>query len=217
MTQTGARASPVPVRLAGPPPQHNLEIAAELALAVLREQTPEQLAWLGAERAEGGWRLRVLNSVLCADAATGRVATAAGAEVGPHWRILLLHYLSAAGRPPPMPPEVAFADLASARSYAGVYQQRVIGRLCATAGRQASSLQSAAAALGAHPVPVGDLGFDLEPFPRLTARVIWHAPDEEFAPSATLLFPRNIESFFCVEDVVVLSERLVSRLCGGAF
>jgi len=200
-----------------PPPQHNLQTAAEKALAVMQVQPREQLGWLGAEFVQARWRLPVLDSVLWADPATGRVTTAAGAEVGPHGRILVLHYLCVASQPPILPPEVAFADLASARGYAGVYHQRVIGRLCATAGRMASSLQSAAAQVGAHPAPGGDLAFDLAAFPRLTARVIWHAPDEEFGPSATLLFPRNVESLLCVEDVVVLSERLVSRLCGRPF
>ena len=45
-------------------------------------------------------------------------------------------------------------------------------------------------------------------------RVIWYAADEEFAPSATLLLPANIESYFGIEDVVVLSERVVAWLAG---
>jgi hypothetical protein len=51
----------------------------------------------------------------------------------------------------------------------------------------------------------------------VSLRLIWHAADEEFAASATLLVPANIESYFCSEDVVVLSERLISRLCGRPF
>jgi hypothetical protein len=194
-----------------------LQTAAEKAVGALQAQPREQLGWLGAQFAQGLWHLPVLGSVLCADPATGRVTTAGGAEVGPHWRILVLHYLGVASQPPARPPEVAFADLASARSYAGVYHQRVIGRLCATAGRTASSLQAAAAQVGALAAAGGDLAFDLAPFPRLAARVIWHAPDEEFGASATVLFPRNVESLLCIEDVVVLSERMVSRLGGRPF
>ena len=63
----------------------------------------------------------------------------------------------------------------------------------------------------------GDTAFDFDIFPRLCVRVIWHAADEEFPPSATLLLPANIESYFCIEDIVVLSESLVSRLGGRAF
>ena len=34
---------------------------------------------------------------------------------------------------------------------------------------------------------------------------------------ATLLLPANIEAYFCSEDIVVLSEQLISRLCGRGF
>ena len=54
-------------------------------------------------------------------------------------------------------------------------------------------------------------------FTRLAIRLIWHAGDDEFPPSATLLLPANIEAYFCAEDIVVLSERLVARLGGGTF
>ena len=108
-------------------------------------------------------------------------------------------------------------DLATARSYAGVYDGRVIARLCHTAGRDAETLGAAAARLGGQPVEAGDAAFDFRIFPRLTLRLIWHAPDEEFPPLATLLLPGNVESYFCSEDVVVLSESLVARLGGRPF
>ena len=92
----------------------------------------------------------------------------------------------------------------------------MLGRLCATAGRDARTLADAANSLAGRPVDAqtGDLAFDFDLFPRLTIRLIWHAPDEEFGPAATLLLPANIEAYFCIEDIVVLSERLVSRLEG---
>ena len=54
-------------------------------------------------------------------------------------------------------------------------------------------------------------------FPRVIHRLIWHAADDEFPPSATILLPSNIEEFFCSEDIVVLSESLVARLAGKPF
>lgn len=199
------------------PRQHNLQTATDSALELLRGQSPEQLRWLGAWWEEDRPHLTVLNCTLCVDVATGRVTTLADAEVSPPWRILVLHYLCIASRPEQLAPEITFADLPSARAYVSVYNKRVIGRLCATGGRDARTLRAGASALGARWVRAGDLAFDLKPFPLLAARVIWHAPDEEFGPSATMLFPSNIESFFCSEDIVVLSEQLVSRLSGRRF
>ncbi len=199
------------------PRQKNLQRASELAREALRHQSAEQIRWLGAEPAGDRWRVPVLDGVFEVDASTGRVTTAAGPEVGAAWRILALHYLAVRVRPEPTPPEITFGDLPTARSYTDVYHQRAVGRLCATVGREALQLRVAAAALGARPVDGGDAAFDFDVFPRVTMRLVWHAGDEEFPPSATLLLPASIGSYFCTEDIVVLSERLVSRLAGRPF
>jgi len=54
-------------------------------------------------------------------------------------------------------------------------------------------------------------------FPRVILRLVCYAADEEFPPPATILLPSNIEDYFCSEDIVVLSECLVSRLCERPF
>ncbi len=201
----------------GIPAQDNLARATELALAAVARQTDDQLTWLGAQRDGHPWRLPVLEDKLHVDLATGRIRTSAGREVGPHWSILVLHYLAVADRPERRQPETTFAELPTARSYSDVYHQRVIARLCATAGRDAQTLSAAAGALGGRPAEGGDVAFDFDLFPRVAMRLIWHAPDEEFPSSATLLLPQNIESYLPSEDIVVLSERLVSRLGGRPF
>jgi hypothetical protein len=199
------------------PPQENLKVATERGFDALARQQDDQSVWLGAEPTGDGWRLPVLGDVLGVDLSARRVTTSGGIDVRPAWRILLLHYLAVDSRPEPSPPEITFADLSTARSYAGVYHGRVIARLCATAGRDANRLSEAAASLGGKPAEGGDAAFDFDVFPRITLRLIWHAPDDEFPPSATLLLPPNIESYFCSEDIVVLSESLVARLGGRPF
>ena len=200
-----------------PARQDNLQRAEALAFDALGRQSAEQMSWLGARDAAAHWHLQVLEDSLDVDLAARRIATSAGQAVSPPWRILLLHYLAIAGRPEDLAPEVTFADLPSARTYADVYRQRVISRLCATAGRDAPGLRAAAAALGGRVAAGGEMAFDFAVFPRLAVRLLWHAPDEEFPPSATLLLPANVEHYFCIEDTVVLSECLVSRLGGRAF
>ncbi|HIQ20193.1 MAG TPA: DUF3786 domain-containing protein [Planctomycetes bacterium] len=200
-----------------PGPQKNLERATQLAFDKLEGQTREQLVWLGAEPTATGCRLRVLDDWFEVDLQTRRVVLPGGRPVRPHWGILALHYLAVRTRPERLAPEVTFADLAAARSYASVYDGRVIGRLCGTVGREAEMLQTAAKRLGGHRALGGDLAFDFDVFPRVNLRLVWHEPDEEFPPSATLLLPANIEEYFCAEDIVVLSESLVARLAGRPF
>jgi hypothetical protein len=188
-----------------------------MAYAAVGSQPDEQLVWLGAERSGTTWRLPVLDEVFHVDPSASRITTSAGSQLGPHWSILALHYLAITARPDWREPTTTFADLANARSYSDVYQGRVIARLCATAGRDAETLSAAAKSLDGRSAADGDLAFDFDLFPRVSMRLIWHAPDDEFPPSATLLVPENIESYFCSEDIVVLSESLVSRLCGRPF
>ena len=199
-----------------PEPQDNLRRAEEMAFNSLGNQTSEQMLWLGAHSEGAVWRVAVLNDLLTLDLSARYVTTSAGREVGHVWRILMLHYLAIASRPEKLEPEVTFADLPTARSYARVYHQRVISRLCATVGQDEQRFRTAADALGGRIATGGNIAFDFEVFPRLCVRVIWHKSDEEFTPSATLLLPVNIESLFCIEDIVVLSESLVSRLGGRA-
>ncbi len=200
-----------------PSPQEAYKRAIQLGFDTLAGQSQKQIEWLGAERLDDGWQLTVLAQRLRVCPKERRVVTSAEEEVSPAWGILALHYLAVTTRPAQQEPAITFADLGASRSYAGVYQGRVIHRLCATAGRNAQTLTAAAESLGAQTVNGGDLAFDFPMFPRVTLRLIWHAADDEFPPSATILLPSNIEEFFCAEDIVVLSESLVARLCGKPF
>lgn len=206
-----------PSRFLAPPlTQKNYALALSQAFASLRNQSGEQLTWLGAAGTGKLWQLRVLDEVFLIDLAAENLSTPGGA-VRPNWSILALHYLCVRARPEEQPPEITFADLPLARAYTGVYHARVVRRFCATAGRGREQFDSAARALAGKQVDGGDLAFDFQVFPRIVLRLIWHAADEEFPPTATLLLPPNITLYFCEEDIVVLSENLISRLCGGRF
>jgi len=199
------------------PKQENLKRATELGLDAAGLQSEEQLQWLGLERSDGNWVLPVLGEKITIDLSAGQLSTGDGEEISAAWRILVLHYTAINGKPEDREPSIVFADLPESRTYAGIYQGRVISRLCGTVGRDGEALGVAALTLGGKPVEAGDLAYDFEIFPRVKFRLIWHAADDEFPASATLLMPDNIEAYFCSEDVVVLSERLVSRLCGRPF
>ncbi|MHC4562045.1 MAG: DUF3786 domain-containing protein [Planctomycetota bacterium] len=199
-------------RIGVPPPQHNLQTARDMAVSALADQTDEQLQWLGAERTDAGWRLQILNDSVTVDLATGDTRCEDGTEAPPALQVIVLHYLNVRVRPEKRPPEITFATLPSARTYAKVHEGRVNGRLCRKIGPDRQSVLRAAAGIGAREVDGGDAAFEAEMFPHISVRVIWYAADEELPPSATILMPANIESYLCVEDIVVMSEVLVGRL-----
>ena len=204
-------------RIPLPPAQNNYADAVQHAIERLGIQSNSQLQLLGAKPKGDVWELPVLNEIFEVDTKLGRVTTVAGDDVNSWWRILALHYLGVEGDVQKLPPSIGFADISAGRSYAGVYKARVISRLCATAGRNAETLQTAAEKIGGVLVKDGDIGYDFNIFPEICIRLKWYAPDEEFPPSATVLLPKNILSFFSVEDTVVLSESLVSVLSGKSF
>ena len=71
----------------------------------------------------------VLGDVFDVDQGEERVTAREGRPVGPHWAILTLHYLGITSRPERLIPEVTFADLPAARSYAEVYRAQDGGPL----------------------------------------------------------------------------------------
>ncbi len=191
--------------------------AMALAFEALRRQPAGQLRWLGAQPFAGVWRLPVLDDAFDVDLVGNWVRTAGGTEVSDAWAILALHYLSVDARPETLAPEVAFADLPGGRAYARVYEQRAVDRLCAWFGSRGDALRISAIASGGQSASGGDAAFDFGVFPRIRVRLVWHAPNEEFPPAATWLLPSNLEAWFATEDIVVLSERLASRLLGRPF
>lgn len=62
------------------------------------------------------------------------------------------------------------------------------------------------------PVPMGDLGYQIEIFPGLPMCLKFYFADEEFPPSLTLLWDRNILRFVRYETVYYIAGCLQERL-----
>ncbi len=196
------------------PQQNNLIIAVSRGLEVLRAQRDEQLAWLGADRDDRGRiGVEVLGRRTNVDLDAGGLVFDDGKPVDMRWQVLVVHYLGAPAPVEPTGEEMVFADIPDTRGYQGVYDGRVIKRLCFTVGRSRELLQRAAAAIGGQPCEgEGDLNFRFDVLPRVPLRVIWHAADEDFPPNAVFLFQTNVVHLLPPEDIVVLSELVVGEM-----
>ena len=199
-----------------PETQQNYELAQQHALASASNQSPEGLIALGAERIKDNcYNLPVLEATLTANLEDGAVTLVSdGTPIGLSWQIIVLHYLSA---PVPWPESTdwqAFADFQDLRGYEPVYQGRVLGRLCGTAGRTEEGFIQAAESLNAQPFDRGDIGYRFPIFPHLDLIVGWYRADEDFPSNATILYPDNIRALLPLEDIIVLAECLVARLGG---
>lgn len=194
-------------------PSFNYAPALEKAYTAARSRDRNGFVRLGARvREDGVIELPVLGGVHLIDLEEGKVFDGGGEPTSLPWTILSLHYLLAEAPFPASVGWTSFSDMADVRSYLGVYQKRVVDRLCATAGRNREVFERASLRLGATAEKWGDCGFRYPVFPLVPIGVAWYAGDEDMGPGASVLFPGNIRAVFVPEDTIVLGESLVWSL-----
>jgi len=168
---------------------------------------------LGAvDAGDGNLELPVFNGKFGINLAEGRINMTDGSDVSVAWKIIAVHYLQAALPVPGQKGWTSYSELPEVRGYLGVYQKRVVDRLCATAGRDRETFELASEALGGVREKWGDVGFRFQVFPLLPVGIAWYAGDDELPPGASFMYPDNIASILCTEDMVVLAESVVGRL-----
>lgn len=142
----------------------------------------------------------------------GDVLTAADEPVDEHLAILLLLYLTESGGRPLEDRWVAFEQLSGGSGYLGSFRGRVVGPLLRTFGADPASMLAAAADMDGSPLAMGDAGVALPALPRIRiAFVLWRG-DDEFAPSASVVFDASIEGYLDAEAATVLAELAVHRM-----
>lgn len=131
-------------------------------------------------------------------------------------RILLLHYLIRADGNPLTGKWVAYKDIPGGLLYAGVFARRVTEPLQRKFGRSARLFQEVGTKSGGEPVGIGDSSFTLKAFPWVPLQYILWEGDDEFPPSAQLLFDASVDHYLTLEDIVVLGQVTTGRLINRA-
>jgi len=136
----------------------------------------------------------------------------------PAWvHALLLHYFRTADGSPPAGRWVSLRELRDGLFYAVASQGYCGDRLARAFGNQKDRLLSAAASLGGAPLPFGDVGFSFQALPRVFLALVYWQGDEEFPPSAQVLFDANAHCYLPTDLLSVLGSILCTRLmrCAG--
>jgi hypothetical protein len=126
--------------------------------------------------------------------------------------LLILHYLLTAEGIRPADQWVSFRVFPGGQGYWPVFQARTGLKLAKAFGRDKEAFEKAALALGGEKLSFGDSSFLFRMFPRLWLAVVLNLADEEFGPSAQILFDATAESYLPTEDLVVLGELLTHSL-----
>jgi hypothetical protein len=119
--------------------------------------------------------------------------------------ILILHYLGSDAPVPPKGEPIAFADMIEGKFYDPAFQGRCRVPLERKFG-------AAPDKLGGCAWDRGDVSVVVPAFPRVDVHLVLYRGDDEFPPSATVLFSSTVASFLSAEDVAVLGGAVVGRM-----
>jgi hypothetical protein len=114
--------------------------------------------------------------------------TASGEEVHEHIQTLILYYFVTADGTSPAGRWVALSELPDGGFYNQAYQGYSGNRLVRAFGNNTDAFINSARATGGKPESYGDYGFKFQALPNLPLLAVYWKGDEEFSPTAKVLF-----------------------------
>ena len=105
-----------------------------------------------------------------------------------------------------------FREMPWGEMYIKPYTGRVLTRAAFTFGTRIDAFRAACEKMGAAPVPHGDAGYQFELIGDYRMQILVWEGDEEFPPSAQVLYSDNFADGFAAEDRVVAGDILISTV-----
>ena len=105
-----------------------------------------------------------------------------------------------------------FREMPWGEMYNTPYTGRVLTRAAFTFGFKMAKFAGACEKLGGRKLPHGDAGYEFDVFGPFKMQILMWAPDEEFPPSAQVLYTENFADCFAAEDRVVAGDILITHI-----
>ena len=105
-----------------------------------------------------------------------------------------------------------FREMPWGEMYIKPYTGRVLTRAAFTFGTLVEAFRAACGKMGAEPVPHGDAGFRFRLVGDYQMQILVWDGDDEFPPSAQVLYSDNVADGFAAEDRVVAGDILISTV-----
>ena len=105
-----------------------------------------------------------------------------------------------------------FREMPWGEMYIKPYTGRVLTRAAFTFGTRVAAFRAAAEKMGAEPVKHGDAGFQFDLIGGYKMQILIWESDDEFPPSAQILYSDNFAEGFAAEDRVVAGDILISTV-----
>lgn len=126
--------------------------------------------------------------------------------------ILILRYLLEAKNTIPTGEKKAYRDMPWGEVYFKQFNGRCILRLCYGFGNSISKFVEAMEKMGAEKIDMGDCAYKLEFLHNLFVYYILWEGDDEFPPSAQILFSDNFPDAFQAEDMAVIGDITIGAM-----
>jgi len=107
---------------------------------------------------------------------------------------------------------LTFREVPWGAVYTATFDGRCIKRLAFTFGNKIQDFKMAMESIGATPLTHGDASYEFELLEGLKLRFILWQGDDEFPPSAQILFSDNFPSAFTAEDMAVTGDVTIGSL-----
>ena len=127
-------------------------------------------------------------------------------------RTFLLRYLLESRHVPFGGTWKTFREMPWGEMYIKPYTGRVLSRAAYTFGTRTAAFKAAAEKMGGIPLPHGDAGYQFDLIGSYRMQLLVWAGDEEFPPSAQVLYSDNFSEGFAPEDRVVAGDILISTI-----
>ena len=105
-----------------------------------------------------------------------------------------------------------FREMPWGEMYIQPYTGRVLTRAAFTFGTKVAKFAAACEKMGAIRLPHGDAGYQFDFLGGYRMQIMVYAGDDEFPPSAQVLYSDNFESGFAAEDRVVAGDLLITSI-----
>ena len=105
-----------------------------------------------------------------------------------------------------------FREMPWGEMYNTPYTGRVLTRAAFTFGFKLPKFAAACEKLGGRKLSHGDEGYEFDFFGPFKMQILMWAPDDEFPPSAQVIYTENFADCFAAEDRVVAGDILISTI-----
>ena len=127
-------------------------------------------------------------------------------------RILFLRYLLDGRCTPPTGTFRTYREFPWGEVYLQQFTGRCIKRFAFSYNAKPDLLRRIMEHLPAHPVKMGDIGYELELMDGLFMQLILWLGDDEFPPNAQILFSENFRDAFTAEDMANIGDIVLNRM-----